>query len=90
MEERDQELRALATLKAEVAGKPAKEAGLILVRHDPVIYQGVDPLSALHATVIERAKEVEAEQRRLGMKSAKAPRRNDPSSIAAASPVPAG
>lgn len=87
-EERDEELRTLAALKVEVAGKPAKEAGLILIRHDPAIYLGVEPLPALHASVFERAEQVEAEQR-LGIRSGKASRSKDPGSLAAASPAPA-
>lgn len=89
-EERDEELRALAALKAEVVSKPAEEAGLILVGHSPAIYLGIDPLSTLHAAVIERAEDVEAEQRRLGLKPAKATSAEDPGSFAAATPVPAG
>ena len=89
-EERDEELRALAALKAEVVSRPAKEAGLVLVRHSPAIYLGIDPLSTLHATVIERAEDVDAEQRRLGLKPAQVTPKKEPGSFAVANPVPAG
>ena len=87
-EEPDEELRALAALKTEVVSRPAKEAGLILVSHSPAIYHGIDPLSTLHATVIARAEDVDAEQRRLGLKPAKVAPGEEPGSFAVANPVP--
>ncbi len=85
--ERDEELRVLAALKAEVSSKPGKDAGLILVTHDPAIYLGVDPLPALHAAVIERAEDVDTELRRLGIKPARPAAPKEPGSVGSASPV---